>query len=74
MWREGPQPVSMSKDANRSFSKKKLAVLNDSYFKGIIFGFFDEKVSFSYILDSGAFTTAVPKLLVKSSRNMSQKC
>jgi len=49
----------------RSFSKKKLAVLTDPQFEGKDLAFVDEKVWFPYILDSGAFTTVVPKSLLK---------
>jgi len=49
----------------RSFSKKKLAVLTDPQFGGKDLALVDEKVWFPYILDSGAFTTVVPKSLLK---------
>jgi hypothetical protein len=49
----------------RSFSKKKLAVLTDPQFGGKDLALVDEKVSFPYILDSGALTTVVSKSLLK---------
>ena len=49
----------------RSFSKKKLAVLTDPQFGGKDLALVDEKVWFPYILDSGAFTTVVQKSLLK---------
>ena len=49
----------------RSFSKKKLAVLTDPQFGGKDLALVDEKVLFSYVLYSAAFTTVVPKLLLK---------
>ena len=49
----------------RSFSKKKLAVLTDPQFGGKDSALVDEKVGFPYILDSGDFTTIVPKSLLK---------
>jgi len=45
----------------RSFSKKKFAVLTDPQFGGKDLALVDEKVWFPYILDSGAFATVVPK-------------
>jgi hypothetical protein len=48
-----------------SFSKKELAVVTDPQFGGKDLALFDDKVWFPYILDSGAFTTIVPKLLLK---------
>ena len=45
----------------RSFSKKELAVLTDPQFEGKDLALVDEKVWFPCILDSGAFTTVVPK-------------
>jgi hypothetical protein len=49
----------------RSFWKKKLAVLTDPQFRGKDLALVDDKVWFPYILDSGAFTTVVPKSLLK---------
>jgi hypothetical protein len=49
----------------RSFSKKELAVLTDPPFGGKHLGLVDEKLWFPYILDSGSFTTVVPKSLLK---------
>jgi hypothetical protein len=49
----------------RSFSKKELAVLTDPQFEGKDLAVLDEKVWFPYIPDSGAFTTVVPKSLLK---------
>jgi hypothetical protein len=49
----------------RSFSKKKLAVVTDPQFGGKDLALVEEKVWFPYILDSGAFTTVVPKSLLK---------
>jgi hypothetical protein len=49
----------------RSFPKKKLAVLTDLQFGGKDLALVDEKFWFPYILDSGAFTTVVPKSLLK---------
>ena len=48
-----------------SFSKKKLAVLTDPQFGGKDLALVDEKVWIPYILNSGAFTTVVPKSLLK---------
>jgi len=49
----------------RSFWKKRLAVLTDAQFGGKDLALVDEKVWFPYILHSGAFTTVVPKSLLK---------
>jgi hypothetical protein len=49
----------------RSFSKKKLAVVTNPQFRGKDLALVDEKVWFPYILDSGAFTTVVLKSLLK---------
>jgi len=48
-----------------SFSKKELAVVSDPQFGGKDLALVVEKVWFPYILDSGAFTTVVPKSLLK---------
>jgi hypothetical protein len=48
-----------------SFSKKKLAILADPHCKGKDLALVNEKVWFPYILDSEAFTTVVPKSLLK---------
>jgi len=53
----------------RSFSKKKLAVLTEPQFGGKELALVDDKVWFPYILDSGTFTTVVPKLLLKKVKD-----
>ena len=57
--------VYFTSASERSFSKKKLAVLTDPQFGGKNLALVDEKVWFPYILGSGAFTTVVPKSLLK---------
>ena len=49
----------------RGFSNRRLSVLTDHQYVGKDLALVGEKVWFSYILDSGAFTTVVPKLLLK---------
>jgi hypothetical protein len=44
---------------------RKLDVLTDHHCVGKDLALVDEKVWFPFILDSGAFTTVVPKLLAK---------
>jgi len=48
-----------------SFSKKQLAILADPQFGGKDLALVDEKVWFLYIVDSGGYTTVVPKSLLK---------
>ena len=52
----------------RSFWKKKLAVLTDPQFRGKDLALVDEKVWVPYILDAGAFRTVVPKSLLKEAQ------
>jgi hypothetical protein len=64
LWRKGTPPEERIVK-ERSFSKKELAVLTDPPFGEKDLAQVDEKVWFPYILDSGAFTTVVPKSLLK---------
>jgi len=62
-----PRMIKRGSSRERSFSKKELelAVLTDPQFGGEVLALVDEKVWFPYLLDSGAFTTVVPKSLLK---------